>query len=224
MRVWITRTRPGADQTAARLAALGIDSLIDPVLEVRALDVRVETSGFDALAFTSPNGVAVFAAKSADRGLPVFAVGEATAMALRQAGFSGVEAAEGDLTSLARLLTERRPGRILALGPTEPAGDLAAMTAGAAVEVLSIYETTARRPADALAAGDLAAVMVHSVKGARAVAMAGRGLRTLHVLALSEACAAPLRDLPVKSIAAAPFPDDASLARLAADILSDAHS
>lgn len=223
MRVWITRTRPGADQTAARLAALGIDSLIDPVLEVRALDFRVETSGFDALAFTSPNGVAVFAARCADRGLPVFAVGEATAAALKQAGFNGVEAAEGDLASLARLLAERRPGRVLALGPTEPAGDLAAMAAGGAVEVLPIYETTARRPGEALTTGELAAVMIHSAKAARAVAMAGHRLRTLHVLALSEACAAPLRGLPVKSIAVAPFPDDASLARLTADTLSDAN-
>ena len=154
MRVWITRTRPGADQTATRLGALGVDSLIDPVLEVRALGFEIDTSDFETLAFTSPNGVAVFAGRCATRDLPAFAVGEATAAALRQAGFERVEAAEGDLESLARLLEARRPGRILALAPTEPAGDLAALAA--------------------------------------------------------------------RSIAVAPFPDDASLARLAVDTLSDA--
>ena len=57
MKVWITRTWPGADRTAARLKALGIDSLIDPVLAVRSLNVEVDLERVDALAFTSPNGV-----------------------------------------------------------------------------------------------------------------------------------------------------------------------
>ena len=226
MKVWITRTRPGADQTAARLAVLGIDSLIDPVLEVRPLGVTPDLPGYAALAFTSPNGVAAFADLTADRSLPAFAVGEATAEALREAGFDRVEAAAGDLEGLAALLIQRRPGPVLAPGPTEPAGDLSAMTAGAGVSVtaLPIYETVARRAAEAVAAGNLNAVLVHSAKAARVLAGdAANRLTGLAVLALSEACAAPLRGLPVKSIAVAPFPDDASLARLTADTLSDAN-
>lgn len=226
MKVWITRTRPGADRTAARLKALGIDSLIDPVLEVRPLDVAIGLGGVDALAFTSTNGVDVFSRSGAARDLPAFAVGEATAHALRGIGFAQVEAAEGTLASLARFIAARRAGRVLALGPTEPAGDLAAMASGALVEVRAIYETTPRRPRAALAAlaaGDLTAVMIHSAKGARAFAAAGgEVVAGLDVLALSSACAEPLRSLALKSIAVAPFPDDASLVRLTAQTLSDA--
>lgn len=227
MRVWITRTRPGAEATAARLKALGIDGLVDPVLEVRAIAGEIDTAGFDALAFTSLNGVAAFVAGSEARDLPAFAVGEATAEALRAAGFAKVEAAGGDARALARLLIERRPGRILAPGPTEPAGDLAGMAAEGGVEVrrLAIYETAPRAPEAALAAEDLVAVTVHSPKAARILAeTAAARLARLTVVALSDACAAPLAKTAMKALNVAPFPDDGSLARLVAETLADARA
>ena len=224
MKVWITRTRPGADRTAARLSALGIESLIDPVLEVRRLDVSIDLDGVDALAFTSPNGVAAFEGLSQGRSLPVFAVGEATADALRRIGFGQIEIAGGDLGALANLLAARRPGRVLALGPTEPAGDLAALAGDVPIKVRAIYETVPREARAAVADEALQAVMVHSAKAARALAAYGHVLSGLSVVALSEACADPLSRLAVKSIAVAPFPDDASLVRLTADVLSEAPS
>ena len=222
MKVWITRTRPGAERTAERLGALGIESLIDPVLEVRRLDVSIDLDGVDALAFTSPNGVAAFEGLSQGRSLPVFAVGEATADALRRIGFRRVEIAGGDLGALADLLAARRPGRVLALGPTEPAGDLAALATGVPIEVRAIYETVPRVAHAAVADDALRAVLVHSAKAARALAAYGDILSGLSVIALSEACAQPLRGATLKSIAVAPFPDDTSLVRLTADVLSEA--
>lgn len=222
MTVWITRTRPGADQTAVRLKALGVDSLIDPLLEVRVIDNTFDLRDFDALAFTSPNGVEAFARLSKDRNRPVFAVGEATAAASRCIGFEQVEAADGDLKALARLLALRRPGRVLALGPTEPSGDLAALSDGVPVTARAIYETVARAPLIAGGASDLVAVTIHSAKAGRVLAAGDRDLAELAVIALSEGCAEPLRGRAVKSIAVAPFPDDASLVRLTADVLSKA--
>lgn len=222
MKVWITRTWPGADRTAARLKALGIDSLIDPVLAVRSLNVEVDLERVDALAFTSPNGVEVFEDLSPVRALPAFSVGEATTDALRRIGFERVETAEGDIEALARLLADRRPGRVLALGPTEPAGDLAALAAGVPIKIQAIYETVARPASETAKDESLDAVLIHSAKAGRVLAAGGHDLSGLAVLALSEACAAPLRGLPVKSIAVAPFPDDASLVRLTADVLSEA--
>lgn len=222
MTVWITRTRPGADRTAARLKAMGIESLIDPILDVRPLNIPLDLDGVDALAFTSPNGVDAFAGVSDVRSLPAFAVGEATADALGRAGFSQVESAGGDLEALANLLAARRPGRVLALGPTEPAGDLAGLATEVAIEVLAIYETVPRAVRVALSDDTVRAVLIHSAKAARALAGHGEVLTRLAVVALSEACTEPLRGLAVKSIAVAPFPDDASLVRLTADVLSEA--
>lgn len=225
MTVWITRTRPGADQTAARLEALGIRSLVDPLLEVWPLQAVIDLGGFDALAFTSPNGVAAFARLSDDRSLPAFAVGLATAEALREIGISRIDTADGDLPALVDLLASRQPGHVLALTPTEPSGDFAALAAaqGASVQTLAIYETIERWPTVALTSGDLKAVLIHSAKAGRALArMPAERLTELAVVALSEACAAPLRGLPARSIAVAPFPDDASLARLTLKTLSDA--
>lgn len=222
MKVWITRTRPGAERTAERLRVLGIDSLIDPVLEVRSLNVSIDLAGVDALAFTSPNGVRVFEGLSQDRSLPVFAVGDATADALGRIGFSRIEIADGDLKALAGLLMARRPGRVLALGPTEPAGDLTALAPGVPIDVQAIYATLTREAQGRSGSGDLAGVLIHSAKAARALIAGGHDLSGLAVIALSEACAAPLRSRPVKSIAVAPFPDDASLVRLTADVLSEA--
>lgn len=225
MTVWITRTRPGADQTAERLRALGVEALVDPVLEVRRLDVGVETRGYQALAFTSPNGVEAFSVLSAERDLPAFAVGDATAAALTQAGFASVESASGDVEALAALLLARRPGRVLAPGAAEPAADLGALATSPGVEVtaLPVYESVERRPVAALADAGIAAVMIHSPRAARQVLSVGaERLPRLDVVALSAACAAPFEGRGAKSVAVAPFPDDASLVRLTADVVSKA--
>ena len=173
MTVWITRTRPGAERTARRLSAMGVATLVDPVLEVRPVSAPVELGDARALAFTSPNGVDAFAARSAERGLPAYAVGAGTAEALTEAGFSDVRTAGGDAEALARLLIRDRPGPILHLSPLQPARDLGALTADAGIEVraLVLYQTVPVRPDAALAAEGLEAVLIHS---ARAAGVIGR--------------------------------------------------
>ena len=101
-RVWITRAEPGASRTAARLRDMGCEPLIQPLLAVEPLTPPLpDLDRFAALAFTSANGVAAFAALTPRRDRPVFAVGEATAGAAREAGFVAVRSADGDLTDLA---------------------------------------------------------------------------------------------------------------------------
>lgn len=225
MKVWITRTQPGAGRTAARLQSVGLIPLIDPVLEVRPLDASADTSGFDGLVFTSPNAVAGFARIGSERSLPALAVGEATAEALSDAGFSDIHTAGGDIGALAALLATRPERRLLHLAPARPVADLAAVMAPTGIEVVvrPIYETVPILPTVARAATDLAAVLVHSARAAGVLAeQAGNRLPHLHVLALSQACADPFDGVPVKSLAVAPFPDDASLVRLARDTLPKA--
>lgn len=164
-RVWVTRTQPGAARTALRLADLGFEPVVAPVLAVRPIpQPPPDLTGFKTLAFTSPNGVAAFTALSDDRSLPVFTVGDATAERARLAGYKDVVSANGALSDLAWLLAGSATGPVLAPGPREPAGDLDALLSGA-VEImpLPVYEAveTGAAPPE-----DFEAVLLHSPRAA----------------------------------------------------------
>jgi uroporphyrinogen-III synthase len=225
--VWITRARPGAEATAARLQALGHVPLIDPLLEVRDLPWSADLSGVGALAFTSRNGVAAFARTRAERGLPVFAVGMATADLAAEAGFSRIESADGDVAALAGLIAARREafaGAVLHPAAAEPAGDLISplLRAGIEARAVTVYETQARAPtAETLARlNTLGAVLLHSPKASRILAelLAAHPAPSLKALCLSAAVAAPLADLSAQGrlgpVAAAPRPRETALFEL----------
>jgi uroporphyrinogen-III synthase len=221
--VWVTRAQPGAAATAERLRTLGYEPLVAPLLEVRALgETPIDLTGVAALAFTSANGLAALAVRSAERRIPVFAVGGATAEAARAAGFGSVVSAEGDVAALARVIAGRAPfaGEILHPGAAEPAGDLIGALAGlgVAARALAVYETAPRPPDEATAArvGDLAAVLLHSPKAARALAehLARKPAPKLAALCLSEAVAAPLRGGALAAVSVAAEPTEAALLAL----------
>ena len=223
-RLWITRAEPGASATAARLAARGLTALVDPLLEVRALPGgRIDLAGVAALAFTSANGVTAFAGRSADRDLPVFAVGAATAAAARAAGFAAVTSAEGDVESLAPMIAAAdwdRAGLVLAPGPVEPAGDLAGALAahGLRARRLPVYDTVERSPGAAILAalGGLSGVLVHSPRAARALAavLADHPAPALTAFCLSANVAAPLREAGLGALVTADAPTEAALLAL----------
>lgn len=188
----MTRAQPGAARTAARLEALGFAAITAPVLTIRPIEQAApDLTGYSALAFTSPNGVAAFARLEADRSLPVFAVGDATAETARAAGFTDVVSAGGAVADLARLIRARAQGSVLAPGALEPAGDLRALAGEIEVRPLAVYEAV---ETGAAAPEAFDAVLVHSPRGGRAVARtlgAGGGAERLAV-AISRAAAAPL--------------------------------
>ena len=210
MRLWITRTRPAARETADRLAALGHDPVIAPLLAVRVLGGEGPVPAHAALAFTSRNAVAVWAGISPDRALPVFCVGDATAEAARAVGFTDVRSAYGDARALAALIRKAAPGPVLVPGPARPAADLAALV-GPDVPVLprAVYEAV---EADIAAPTPVDGILFHSARAAGAFAR-------LHVdfapgriaLALSEAVAAPLEALGFSSVRIAARPDEDAL-------------
>ena len=215
-RVWITRAQPGAARTAARLTALGFTPVVAPLLTLRplpdALDAAPDLSTVAALAFTSPNGVAAFAALTPElRALPVFAVGDATAEAARAAGFHDARSAAGDVHDLARLIAASPiQGLILAPGAREPAGDLPALLPDHNIQRLPVY---AAEETDATPPADFDAVLVHSPRAARALAAtltpqtAGQHL----AVCISAAAAAPLAALGFAEIRIADAPDEASM-------------
>ncbi len=177
-RVWVTRAEPGATRTAERLRAAGFEPVVDPLLETRDLAAGpIDLSEVGALAFTSANAIAAFARRSAERALPAYAVGEATAAAARAAGFTDAGVGAADSAVLARLIAadpHRPAGAILHPSAAELAGDLTGELEreGVGARRLPIYETIPRAPSsDTLAhLSAMAAILLHSPKAARALA------------------------------------------------------
>jgi uroporphyrinogen-III synthase len=216
MRIWITRTLPDADATAARVAARGHSAIVAPVLHARPIPgVSVDLAGVDAVAFTSAHAIAAFAELTPRRDLPVFTVGDSTAAQARSAGFATVRSADGNASTLAELIArEQRDGqRVLHPTAREPAADLAALLAehGVTATALTVYETVptplSAPPTDA------EALFVHSARGAAIAAalIADAGRLDLMAYAISPAAAAPLAALGLARLDAAPFPNEASL-------------
>lgn len=234
LRLWVTRARPEAQATAARLIALGHGPLVSPLLAIRRLKPRLALEGVAALVFTSRNGVAAYVALETDRRRPVFAVGDATAEAARAAGFAHVRSAAGDVNALADLITsalitaahDRASGDVLIAGAREPAGDLpgALNAAGLQTRSAAVYAAVpapGRRGLKALSLGKLDGVLIHSPRAARRFAVLAasapvpaEALSTLRAFCISEAAAAPLRPLGLGRVAVAASPDEAALLSL----------
>jgi uroporphyrinogen-III synthase len=113
--VLVTRPEPGAQETAARLDALGFRPVLAPAL---VLTPRPMAPVPRAQALLLASRAAARAAPLLD--LPVLAVGAATAEAARARGFGHVTAADGDAAALAALagacLTPAAGPLLLAVG------------------------------------------------------------------------------------------------------------
>jgi len=146
MRALITRPREESEALAAALAARSIEALVEPLMEGHFLaPATLDLWGVQAILCTSGNGVRAVARASRERGVPLFAVGDATAARARAEGFAAVESAGGDVTDLIRLVAARlRPeeGALLHVAGNVVAGDLAAALSerGFTVERNILYE------------------------------------------------------------------------------------
>lgn len=217
--VLITRPEPGAAETAAAVAALGWNPVLAPalVLTPRPLPpVHVQASLITSRA----------AAAALPHGPPVFAVGEASALAARALGHDA-QAADGDAASLLALATARlRPGAgplLLAVGRGY-ATDLALGLRAAGFRVMRRLAYAAVPAADlplsamtALDNGQIAAALFLSPRSAeRCMALMRReGLvivtPTIRAVAISPRVALILGEFPWASIDIARQPDHAAV-------------
>jgi uroporphyrinogen-III synthase len=233
LRLLVTRPLPQGEALAQRLRAAGHEALICPLLTVEWLDADLSLDGVAALVFTSANGVAAFARLQETRGLPVFCVGDATARAAREAGFSEVESAEGNAQDLADLIRARWPregGGLLHISGEDQAfdltGDLSRRGFDARRAVL--YRTLAveQLPGDvrtALDSGAMDGMLFLSPRTAASFVSLcerqglGERCRTLAAYCLSEAVAEAAGGLPWGTVRIAARPTQSSLL----DLLSD---
>ena len=213
----VLRPEPGNAATAAAIEALGLTAIRLPLFEIRAIDwVAPEASRFDALLLTSANAPRhAGPGLSALRGLPVHAVGDATAAAAREAGLDVVAVGDRDGAALVAAAAAGGARRALLLGGRDRAVEGHPIIA----ETIAVY---ASEPiAAALEALDQLAgsvVLLHSARAARRVAdlvdRAGIDRRTIRIAAIS-AAAADAAGGDWDRIAAAAVPDDATLIALA---------
>jgi len=128
MHVLVTRPVQDAEPLLAALRARGIEATAEPLLDIefkRGADLELDD--VQAILATSANGVRAFAAAETRRDLPLYAVGDASAQAAREAGFDRVESASGDVLALAGLVAARldpEAGALLHVAGTQLAGDL----------------------------------------------------------------------------------------------------
>ncbi len=173
-RVLVTRSEPGASETAHRLAERGYAPVVEPLFAIEAIPAAFPPH--DALAFTSANGVRIFARLDPSRDRPVFCVGRRTAQEALGLGVTQVISADGDVSDLAALIENRMPpgARLLHSGNEDSRGDLAGTLAGRGIQasfVPTFRAAPVARPGPRLAAhlrGDTAfeAVLIHSARAA----------------------------------------------------------
>ena len=214
-RLVILRPQPGASATVASAQAMGLEAIAMPFFAVEPIAWEApEASGFDGLLLTSANALRHGGDQlKALRGLRVYAVGEATADAAREAGFdiassgeAGVERLLGSIDSDLRLLHLCGEHRTAA-------------EATQAITAVPVYRAAELPPPDGLAEVAGQTVAVHSPRAGRRLAElvddAGIQRGTVRIAAISEAAAAAMGG-GWAACEAAERPDDRALLALAA--------
>jgi uroporphyrinogen-III synthase len=231
MRITVTRPQADSERTAAVLRARGHDVLVAPLMQVEpvAADIRASWAAVIVTSANAPGAIVTHPAHAALIELPVFAVGRRSADACRDAGFTDIVIAGGDVRDLVRLIVERRAdaaGPLLYLAGEDRAADLIGElhARGIAAEMAVVYRaaTVPFPPAliAALERGAVDAVLHFSrrsaenyLAGAKQAGLLAQALAPRH-LCLSAQIAEPLTAAGAKQAVTAVRPDEASLIAL----------
>jgi uroporphyrinogen-III synthase len=102
----VTRPLQDGEAIARRLAAMGHQALLAPLLTVEFLDgPHLDLASVQAVLVTSANGVRALARRSPARDITIFAVGPQTADAAQEEGFLRIRSATGDAGKLAEAVS-----------------------------------------------------------------------------------------------------------------------
>lgn len=228
MKVLVTRPREDSVSLQRELLRRGIQVVLEPLLSIeRMTGADLDLEGASALIFTSANGVRAYLAISGRLDLPVFTVGNATAEACGEAGFTSVASADGDVEDLAALIRRSRApgdGRLIHIAGNVAAGNLASSLTASGFDVVRapLYEA---RPASALSQagqtalqqGRIDAALFFSPRTAAAFVNLARaaGLeeacRGIDAVCLSPAVAKRAAELPWRSLSIAAQPTQTAL-------------
>lgn len=159
----VLNTRPDTDSAdlLAELDNRGFRHLSAPMLNIvfPAPAEPLDINDYQAVIFTSANGVRSFTKLSDNRSLPAYCVGDATAQTCRDYGFDDVHSANGDIHDLAALIrkmVDPARGPLFHPAARKTAGDLGQMLIadGYQIHRQTVYEAQESRtlPEDVLKA------------------------------------------------------------------------
>jgi len=232
VRLLVTRPETDAERTANALRQRGHVVVTVPLLRIETiLDAPIDAQRWGAILITSANAAAAIALherKSSLLDIPVFAVGDRSAKAMRATGFAKVASAGGAGADLIRLVAERVAPQapLLYLAGEDRAGDVAGALHGKGfiVQTVVLYRAVIatvlpKDAADALSAGVDGVLhfsrrsAVAYVESARAAGVLSGALEPAQ-FCLSEQIAAPLRDAGAARVDVAARPNEAALIEL----------
>jgi uroporphyrinogen-III synthase len=235
MSILVTRPHPDNEATADKLRERGHRALLAPLLKFEPVAFHDEKGAhYGAVIVTSANAIRAVAAQLRDLGLvelPLFAVGDHTAAAAREAGFATVIVAGGDAASLRDTVVARardkelkKKSTLLYLAGADLSRDLAGElgAAGFSVVTQTTYRMTPlqhlpREVCAGLAAHEVGAVLHYSRRSARAFLDAARNegveISALAIpqCCLSETVAGVLREAGASRVLVAATPDENAL-------------
>ncbi|MBJ6135097.1 uroporphyrinogen-III synthase [Ochrobactrum sp. Q0168] len=143
-RVLVTRPEPAALLTAAKLTEAGFEPVLLPPSRTVPLGFSIPDIRFDALTVTSANAFRHAGHALPQRDMPLFAVGEGTAHAAREAGFTEVIDGGGDAVRLAETMRKTLPqgARVLYLAGRvrQPIFEERVSAAGLDMIVCDVYD------------------------------------------------------------------------------------
>ena len=213
-RLVVLRPEPGATATVERARAMGLDAVAIPLFAIEPVAWTVPDAGeYDALLLTSANAVRHGGSGlNRLRALPAYAVGDATAVVAREAGFEiAGEGTSGVESLLASIPAEPRLLHLCGEHRT-------AVAANRPIAAVPVYRSV-ELPVDDLPCFEGAVVAVHSPRAGRRLAeLAERAAidrSVVRIAAISEAAAAAAGGGWAMREAAA-TPDDTALLALAA--------
>ena len=104
MRVWVTRTEPGASRLGVRLVDAGFDAWVRPVLKIETLSAPLPAGQFALTVFLSGHAVE-FAVRNGWASTPALAIGKSTRQTLARYGIDArtpeLSSSEGIIAALA---------------------------------------------------------------------------------------------------------------------------
>lgn len=183
MRLWITRSQPGADRQAGELRDAGYEVLVAPVLQIAPTSERPPRERPDAVIFVSEQAVRHCGELDFCRGAEIFAVGARTRETLAERGVDAVSPEQATSEGLLALPELRQlDGRLVLIVSGEGGRSLLRDALGERGARVLVFRCYRRRAATAL---DVDPSGVDAI-----VAASGEGL--LHALELWRAAGGDL--------------------------------
>lgn len=216
--VLIVRPEPGLAATLAAAGALGLRAIGQPLFVAEPLPWQCPPAdGFDGLVVASANAVRLAGPQLGRMtGLPVHAVGQATADAARQAGLRVASVGEADLAALIAALP--RPTRLLRLAGEEHVALAPEPRLGIETRIVYTMRPLPLPPSVAATLNRESLVLLHSAAAARHFAgecdRLGAARRHIALACLAPRVAAAA-GTGWRSVTSAPRPDDRALLALA---------